>query len=60
MKAYKIRSLIYLSCFIIAAVVYYHIEQDENFENSFLSAQTADIESEELTSDEEVEDGIVQ
>ena len=60
MKAYKIRSLIYLSCFIIAAVVYYHMEQDENFQNSFLSAQTADIEAEELPSDEEVENGMVQ
>lgn len=56
MKAYKIRSLIYLSFFIIAAVVYYHIEQDETFLNEISSAQTADLEAEGHTSDEDVDD----
>lgn len=47
MKAYKIRSLIYLSCFIVAAVVYYQIEQDEKLQNSQLSPQTAELQIED-------------
>lgn len=50
MKAYKIRSLFYLSCFIIAAVVYYNIEQRENFRNSIPTAQTADLQTEDHSS----------
>jgi hypothetical protein len=56
MKAYKIKSLLYLSCFIIAAVVYYQIEQDENFQNSILSGRTADLEAEDHPSEENLED----
>ena len=55
MKAYKIKSLLYLSCFIIAAVVYYHIEQNENFQNGLLTSQTADLQSEDRPSDKEKE-----
>lgn len=47
MKAYKIKSLIYLSCFIIAAVVYYNFEQHEIFQNSILASQTAEMEAED-------------
>ncbi|MEO0573270.1 MAG: hypothetical protein AAF039_16300 [Bacteroidota bacterium] len=59
MKAYKIRSLIYLSCFIIAAVVYYHIEQEENFQNSVLASQTADLQTEDQSS-KEVEEELAE
>ena len=52
MKAYKIRSLIYLSLFIIAAVVYYHMEQQDNFQNSILVSQTADLQTEGQSSNE--------
>ncbi len=52
MKAYKIRSLIYLSFFIIAAVVYYHIEQKENFQNTILISQTADLQTDGQSSKE--------
>lgn len=52
MKAYKIRSLIYLSCFIIAAVFYYDMEQKELFQNSILASQTSEIQPEDdLTED---------
>lgn len=52
MKAYKIRSLFYLSCFIIAAVIYYHMEQQENFQNSILASQTAEFQTEDQPSKE--------
>ena len=56
MKAYKIRSLVYLTCFIIAAVVYYHMEE-ELLPQSIFTSQTADIQAEdspeELISDNE-------
>lgn len=60
MKTYKIKSLIYLSCFIIAAIVYYHIEQGENFQHTILSSQTADIQPEDATIDEDVENDMQQ
>lgn len=61
MKAYKIRSLIYLCCFITAAVVYYHMEQKENFQNSILVSQTADLQPEDQSPEdvnEEIEEGL--
>ena len=30
MKTYKIKSLAYLFCFVVAAVYYYNYEQDQN------------------------------
>jgi len=56
MKAYKIKSLIYLSCFVTAAVVYYDMEQKEKFQNLISSAPTTDIQSNELPTDEEKEE----
>ncbi len=47
MKAYKIKSLIYLSVFVAAAIVYYHVEQNEIFENGVLNSQLADLEAED-------------
>lgn len=56
MKAYKVRSLIYLSCFIIAAVVYYHMEQNENFQSALLTSKTADLHPEDHLSAEQNEE----
>ena len=56
MKAYKIRSLIYLTCFITAAVVYYHIEEKELLESSILTSQTADIQAEDSPEEELISD----
>jgi len=53
MKAYKVRSLLYLSGFIIAAVVYYHIEQQQKFQNTILNFQSADLHPEDTSSNEE-------
>ena len=56
MKAYKVRSLLYLSGFIIAAVFYYHFEQQENFQNTILSSQTADLQTEDHSPSPESEE----
>ena len=56
MKAYKIRSLIYLSCFVIAAFFYYNLEQREHFQNSILTSQTADLQPEDQPSKEIIEE----
>ncbi|MGD1947080.1 MAG: hypothetical protein ACFB0A_12670 [Croceivirga sp.] len=50
MKAYKIRSLFYLTCFIFAAVVYYQIEEDKKLQDTLLNSQTADLQIEDETS----------
>ena len=34
MKTYKIRSLVYLGCFIASAIVYYNFEQQGTFETA--------------------------
>ena len=47
MKAYKIKSLVYFSAFVAAAIVYYHIEQNEIFQNSTLNSQLAELEAED-------------
>ena len=56
MKAYKVKSLIYLGCFIVAAVVYYQIEQDQKFQNSFLASQTAQLEAQDQPEEEKKEE----
>ncbi len=55
MKAYKIRSLVYLTCFIIAAVVYYHMEE-ELLPQSIFTSQTADIQAEDSPEEELISD----
>ncbi|WP_350287863.1 hypothetical protein [uncultured Croceitalea sp.] len=44
MKAYKVKSLIYLSCFVAAAVYYYNTEQQDNFKDQLASATVAETE----------------
>ncbi|BFP41789.1 hypothetical protein FGF1_26340 [Flavobacteriaceae bacterium GF1] len=56
MKAYKVKSLIYLGCFIVAAVVYYQIEQDQKFQNSILASQTAQLEAQDQPEEEKKEE----
>ena len=41
MKSYKVKSLIYLSCFILAAVLYNRYEEN-TFQNQFISSETVD------------------
>ncbi|MEM8510029.1 MAG: hypothetical protein AAF717_19510 [Bacteroidota bacterium] len=56
MKAYKIRSLIYLSIFIAAAAVYYHIEQNEILQDTLFISSVTELEVEpavELEAQEE-------
>ena len=53
MKTYKIKSLIYLSIFVTAAVVYYHMEQSETFQDTLLTSSVAELEVEQPTELEE-------
>ena len=56
MKAYKVKSLIYLGCFTVAAVFYYQIEQDQKFQNSILASQTAQLEAQDQPEEEKKEE----
>ena len=56
MKTYKIRSLIYLSVFIAAAAIYYHMEQNEMLQNTLLTSSVADLEAEQTSELEGEED----
>jgi len=56
MKTYKVKSLIYLSCFVIAAVFYYNFEQHEIFQSSILASQTAEMEAEDAPKDDNTEE----
>ena len=47
MKAYKIKSLIYLSIFIAAAAVYYHMEQNQMLQDTLFTSSVADLEVEQ-------------
>ena len=47
MKTYKIKSLIYLSCFVLVAVAYHQIEQNENFQKLLVQGHTAELEAED-------------
>lgn len=59
MKAYKIKSLIYLSIFVAAAAVYYHMEQNEMLQDTLFTSSVADLEVDsptELESEEEAQE----
>lgn len=54
MKAYKIKSLFFLASFMIAAVVYYNLEQQENyFQSQFTPEQMAELEAEDDSLDQD-------
>ncbi len=55
MKAYKIKSLIYLSIFIAAAAVYHHMEQNQMLQDTLSTSSVADLEVEQ-TAELEAED----
>jgi len=52
MKSYKIKSLIWLCCFIAAAVFYYNFEQQLTFENQITNSSVVDIEFEDTVEEE--------
>jgi len=53
MKTYKIKSLIYLCCFLAAGVFYYNYEQQQEFQNQFSSSQISELETEDDLEDDE-------
>ncbi len=44
MKTYKIRSLIYLGCFVASAIVYYNFEQERSFNGGNVTIEMADTQ----------------
>jgi len=48
MKTYKIKSLVYLSCFVIAAVFYYDYEQGQN-SPEIVSEDYVEMEAQDLS-----------
>ncbi|PQJ16689.1 hypothetical protein [Aureicoccus marinus] len=48
MKTYKIKSLVYLSCFVIAAVFYYDYEQNQN-SLQIVSENYVEMEAQDLS-----------
>lgn len=55
MKAYKIRSLLFFSCFVIAAIAYYNFEQQEKFEDKFTPSEMVDLEASDAEDENEDE-----
>ena len=47
MKTYKIKSLVYFSGFLLAATIYYIIEQKQNFDEQLQASQMVDLAVEE-------------
>lgn len=56
MKTYKIKSLIYFSCFLMASFLYYGMEQYDRFNEELVASQTPDVELEELQPSESLHD----
>lgn len=53
---YKIKSLIYLSCFVVAALIYNNVEREDEFQNQLHSKTVVETEfedSNELTETKE-------
>lgn len=42
--SYKIKSLLYFSCFVIAATIYYVAEQHDNFQDRLTSKDFVEVE----------------
>lgn len=47
MKSYKIKSLVYFTCFLTAAVFYYHFEKENNLQQQLITANVADTDFED-------------
>ncbi|WP_108422776.1 hypothetical protein [Flagellimonas amoyensis] len=41
---YKTKSLIYFSCFVIASIIYYEVEQQDRFQDDFNSKTYVEAE----------------
>lgn len=52
---YKIKSLIYLSCFVVAAVIYNSVEREDNFQNQLHSKTVVETEFEDANELKETE-----
>lgn len=52
MKTYKIRSLVYLGCFIATAIIYYNFEQQGTLDTSDVSASVAENQFEDSLEEE--------
>ncbi len=52
MKTYKIKSLIYFGCFLMASFLYYGIEQYDRYQEFTMANDVAEIESAELDTTE--------
>ena len=52
MKTYKIRSLVYLGCFIASAIVYYNYEQQASAGTSDISASVVENQFEDSIEEE--------
>lgn len=48
MKTYKIKSIFYFSCFLLASIVYYGIEQKTEFDRQLQANQVVDLVEDEL------------
>jgi len=42
--SYKIKSLLYFSCFVIASMIYYVAEQHDNFQEQFNAKTFVEVE----------------
>ncbi len=56
---YKIKSLIYLSCFVVASFIYYGIEQEDKFQNQILSEELVETEFEDDLESEKLQEEIL-
>ncbi|WP_420604129.1 hypothetical protein [Flagellimonas sp.] len=56
---YKIKSLIYFSCFVIASIIYYGIEQEEKFQNQVNSSTVVETDFEDTDELEETQKDFV-
>lgn len=54
------KSLIYLSCFVAAALVYHNMEQEDKFQSQLLSEELVDTEFEDDISSEELTEKILE
>ena len=52
---YKIKSLIYLSCFVVAAIIYNSVEREDHFQNQLNSKTVVETEFEDTNELKETE-----
>lgn len=57
---YRIKSLIYFSCFAISAFLYYGIEQEDEFQNQVSNKEFAEIEFMDDLESEKLQDEILE